>query len=115
MAKPPQVLSNVKTAFTWTENVFRTLLGNDMDKIVLGGGTVLAMHWSHRVSTDNAESGKELVRPKYEELARKLWEYSETALRTGTLPKELFATEEKQKHRNDEQWLLPAGRPAPDA
>ena len=38
--------------FYWSESVFRKIFKDDMDKIVLGGGTVLAMHWDHRVSTD---------------------------------------------------------------
>lgn len=52
MTKELQIPGNVKTAFYWTEDLFRTLLKDDMNKIALGGGTVLAMHWKHRISTD---------------------------------------------------------------
>ena len=38
--------------FHKSEILFRNIYGENMDKITLGGGTVLAMHWQHRVSTD---------------------------------------------------------------
>ena len=38
--------------FYRSKNLFLNIYGKDMDKITLGGGTVLAMHWQHRVSTD---------------------------------------------------------------
>ena len=42
----------IMAPFYKSENLFRNIYGKDMDKITLGGGTVLAMHWQHRVSTD---------------------------------------------------------------
>lgn len=51
ITQPLTLPKNVTAPFYWSESVFRQALGQDMSKIILGGGTVLAMHWKHRVST----------------------------------------------------------------
>ena len=43
---------HIMAPFYRSEILFRNIYGKDMNKITLGGGTVLAMHWQHRVSTD---------------------------------------------------------------
>lgn len=50
--RPLQLPPNITAPFYRTESLFRKHLKEDMDKLVLGGGTVLAMHWQHRISTD---------------------------------------------------------------
>ena len=65
--------------FYWSESVLRKIFKEDMDRIVLGGGTVLAMHWNHRMSTDldyfliepNLVKARELI-SKTEQPLRKL-------------------------------------------
>lgn len=42
----------IMVPFYKSESIFRKIYDKDMDKIALGGGTVLAMHWQHRISTD---------------------------------------------------------------
>ena len=42
----------IMAPFHKSEILFRNIYGENIDKITLGGGTVLAMHWQHRVSTD---------------------------------------------------------------
>ena len=42
----------IMAPFYRSEILFRNIYGENMDRITLGGGTVLAMHWQHRVSTD---------------------------------------------------------------
>ena len=69
ISQPLAIPGNVMSAFYWSESVFRNIFKEDIDKIVLGGGTVLAMHWNHRVSTDldyfliepNVLKAKELI------------------------------------------------------
>ena len=52
ISQPLSIPRNVMAAFYWSESVFRKIFKGDMNKIVLGGDTALAMHWDHRVSTD---------------------------------------------------------------
>ena len=52
MSKPLAIPRNVMEPFYWSESVFRKIFNEDVNKIVLGGGTVLTMHWEHRTSTD---------------------------------------------------------------
>ena len=52
ISQPLSIPRNVMGPFYWSESVFRKIFKEDMNKIVLGGGTVLAMHWHHRISTD---------------------------------------------------------------
>ena len=69
ISQPLSIPRNVMPAFYRTEALFRNIFQEDMDKIVLGGGTVLAMHWNHRISTDldyfliepNVLKAKELI------------------------------------------------------
>ena len=52
ISQPLPIPHNVRAPFYWSESVFRNIFKEEIDKIVLGGGTVLAMHWNHRLSTD---------------------------------------------------------------
>lgn len=46
------IASNVKPALEQIVPLFQKALGPDIDKLQLGGGTVLASRWQHRTSTD---------------------------------------------------------------
>lgn len=81
ITQPLTLPKNVTAPFYWSESVFRQALGRDMSKIILGGGTVLAM------------DGKDLIEPYYQAIADNLWSHAETAIRTRTLPEHLFVTE----------------------
>ena len=51
-SQPLPIPRYIKAPFYRSEILFRNIYGENMDRITLGGGTVLAMHWQHRVSTD---------------------------------------------------------------
>ena len=52
MANTISIVPNVRTALQHIVPLFSKALGPDIDKLHLGGGTVLASRWQHRLSTD---------------------------------------------------------------
>ena len=52
MTKTISIVPNVRTALQHIVPLFNEVLGPNIDKLHLGGGTVLASRWQHRLSTD---------------------------------------------------------------